>query len=730
MEPIHYLRALRRRWWVIAAAVIIGTTAAWLAPAAATSASTSTSSTPKAYTATTVLWNTGAPTIGQGSPITSMEALATLVTLPGVTSIAAKELQFPGTPLALASQVQASVDQTSGFLDITATSPTPKEAVRVSTAFSTALLTYLQRLNVTRIDQQQTLVQQQIQTLEGEGVDPAVIATLRAGLSQLALDRTAPVPITTIQRAVALPLVPPDAAQTSGGGGLQVPKSLTARLILGALLGLLAGIALALILERFDRRIRSAASAEKAFGLPVLAEVPAIARRRRDKVVTATYPYSRAADAFRLVGVGTSRWSANPPSGNGGGNGKGSAPEKPGATTILVTSPEARDGKTTVAANLAVAHAQAGSRVLVVSCDLRRPAIHESFGVAIRPGLTDALQSSNGKLESKAPFDLTPFVEPCSIVRIGVVPSGTTPDRPGELLGSPKMQRLLDRLKRVTDVVILDCAPLVVASDVVPLLPQADGVVLVARAGKTREELASNAATLLERLGARTAGVVLNDAREFSIPLAKRRMYRPTRKMRKAARGRGETTGFDEGAVAGSAMNTEETPPVDEAPTVIAVDEPTVVPAPDATVDPSIDVEVPDVSPTGGDRGSGAGPSIQASVEAPAPWAPPSPPATQLLAPERIVVIPPAEEEDRPVVPPRPELDVPLPPEPPVAAPAPAIDPQPARPSALSGLQQQLVELRKQLEEFQIQGLQLEPPRSNGGNGAGTTARDQEHDRG
>ena len=77
------------------------------------------------------------------------------------------------------------------------------------------------------------------------------------------------------------------------------------------------------------------------------------------------------------------------------------------------------------------------------------------------------------------------------MVRVAVLPSGVTHERPGELLGSPKMQGFLERLKKITDVVVLDCAPLVVASDVVPLLPQADGVVLVARAGKTRQELAA-----------------------------------------------------------------------------------------------------------------------------------------------------------------------------------------------------------------------------------------------
>ena len=129
---------------------------------------------------------------------------------------------------------------------------------------------------------------------------------------------------------------------------------------------------LALVLERFDTRIRSPAAAEDAFGLPVLAEVPAISRGRRGTIVTASHPSSRAADAFRLVGVGDRAMDT------------GTVRRR--ANTILVTSPEARDGKTTVAANLAVAYAQAGSRVLVVSCDLRRPAIHELFGVDEQPG--------------------------------------------------------------------------------------------------------------------------------------------------------------------------------------------------------------------------------------------------------------------------------------------------------------------------------------------------------
>jgi non-specific protein-tyrosine kinase len=369
--------------------------------------------------------------------------------------------------------------------------------------------------------------------------------------------------------------------------------------------------------------------AEDAFGMPVLAEVPTISRGRRGTIVTASHPSSRAADAFRLVGVGTARWSSD---GNGNGHAR--------AQTLIVTSPEARDGKTTVAANLAVAYAQSGSRVLVVSCDLRRPAIHKLFGVDERPGLADLLGRTDDEADPAGEPDLTTYLEPCSVVRVAVIPSGVASTHPGELLGSAKMQRLLERLKKITDVIILDCAPLVVASDVVPLLPEADGVVVVARAGKTRQELAGSTTALLERMGAPTAGVVLNDAREFSIPLAKRRMYRPTKQMRQAAKHDGHRV-KDESSTLDSFV---EHGPAGEAP-------------------PAVE----DV-PASNDEDAGSGPS-------------------QVLVVERTAHIKYTEEVHD--------------------------DPRARTPGTLQTLHDELFELRAQLE-----GLQLELPDANQGNGA------------
>ena len=527
MEPIHYVRALRRRWWVIVASILVGGLAAWVT----TTLSPSASSTPAAtvFTATTVLWNPGIPSVGQGAPITDIATLAQIVTFPDVATIAAKTMHYQGSPLALRSQIQAAADTSGLFLNITGTASQPRRAERISAAFSDALTTYLEGLKVKQFEQQRRALQDELATLQKQNADPTVIASIRSAQSQLTLDRSTPVGFTTIQEPIAEPV---SAQPTTSSGGIQPPKSPLSRALVGAVIGLLAGLSLALVLERFDSKIRTRQMAEEAVGLPVLAEVPVISRRRRKRVVTATDPTSRAGDAFRLLSAGIARWSFH---GNGraNGNGKPTAPSLP-PTAILVTSPETRDGKTTVAANLAAAYAETGNRVLVVSCNFRRPGTHRIFGMPDGPGLSALLTEMENEDADEGSTDLSAYVEPCSIVRVALLPSGGTPNRPAELLGSASMQRFLDSARKLTDILILDCASLQVASDVAPLLPQVDAVVLVTRAGKTTAELAASTKNLLERLGANVVGVVVNKTKEFSIP-ARRRLYRQTRQTAKEA---------------------------------------------------------------------------------------------------------------------------------------------------------------------------------------------------
>ncbi len=321
----------------------------------------------------------------------------------------------------------------------------------------------------------------------------------------MAIERFEPVGLTVIQDPVGIQIEVP---------GIQAPRSPWVRAGLAAALGLLLGLALALVLERFDTKIRTRRRAEELFDLPVLAEIPVMLRRERSGVAVATNPMGRSADAFRLLAASVAgAWAADhgpAAAGNGHGSGRGGMP-----TTILVTSAGPGDGKTSVSANIAAVFGELGKKVTVLSCDLRRPAVHRLFGVPIGPGLTEVLNGSEPRLRAV----LT------EVANVWLVPSGRTTSSPGRALGSVRMQEVVAEVAGRADVVILDCSPVLVASDIAPLLPHVDAVLLVARAGKTRAELAERTTDVLRRLAAPVVGVALNGAREISMPTSYRHYY-------------------------------------------------------------------------------------------------------------------------------------------------------------------------------------------------------------
>ena len=202
-------------------------------------------------------------------------------------------------------------------------------------------------------------------------------------------------------------------------------------------------------------------------------------------LVTITDPRSPAAEAYRTLRTNLSFYSLDRP-----------------IHTLVVTSPAAGEGKSTAIANLAVTMAQSGRRTILVDCDLRRPSLHELFGLPMAPGLT------NLALEEVA----EPPLQATSIDNLWLLSSGPTPPNPADLLGGRRMEELLAKLAAQADIVLLDAPPVVAAADAAILGAKADGVLLIIQAGRTRRDQSERARELLEQAKARIVGVALTNA--------------------------------------------------------------------------------------------------------------------------------------------------------------------------------------------------------------------------
>ncbi|AEG15650.1 capsular exopolysaccharide family [Desulfofundulus kuznetsovii DSM 6115] len=172
--------------------------------------------------------------------------------------------------------------------------------------------------------------------------------------------------------------------------------------------------------------------------------------------------------------------------------------------SILVTSAGPEDGKSTTAANLAVVLAQAGNKVILVDCDLRKPTQHRIFEVENHRGLTNCL------LQNLDPAEVS---KNGLVENLTLVTSGPIPPNPAELLGSGRVRALWPALLERFDYLIIDSPPVLAVTDAALLAAQVDGVILVIRAATTRVEIAQEARDQLLKANARIIGVVLNQVK-------------------------------------------------------------------------------------------------------------------------------------------------------------------------------------------------------------------------
>jgi non-specific protein-tyrosine kinase len=202
-------------------------------------------------------------------------------------------------------------------------------------------------------------------------------------------------------------------------------------------------------------------------------------------LVTITDPRSPAAEAYRTLRTNLSFFSLDQP-----------------IRSLVVTSPAAGEGKSAAVANLAVTMAQSGRRTILVDCDLRRPSLHEQFGLAMTPGLTNLV------LEGLTELPL----QPTGVDNLWLLSSGPTPPNPADFLGASRMDRVLAQLSEAADIVLFDAPPVVAAADAAILGAKADGVLLIIQAGRTRRDQSERARELLEQAKVRIVGVALTNA--------------------------------------------------------------------------------------------------------------------------------------------------------------------------------------------------------------------------
>jgi non-specific protein-tyrosine kinase len=202
-------------------------------------------------------------------------------------------------------------------------------------------------------------------------------------------------------------------------------------------------------------------------------------------LITLTNPRSSASEAFRTLRTNLNFSSLREP-----------------LHTLVITSPAPEEGKSVTLANLAVTLAQGGKKTVIVDCDLRRPSQHTIWGVPQEPGLTTMVLEGLKK---------PPFVD-VGVENLQLLTAGPLPPNPADLLGSPRMDAIIDQIKKSCDIVLFDAPPVIAVTDATLLAAKLDGVLMVLRAGGTRREHAERAKELLERVNVRLVGAVLTDA--------------------------------------------------------------------------------------------------------------------------------------------------------------------------------------------------------------------------
>ncbi len=269
-------------------------------------------------------------------------------------------------------------------------------------------------------------------------------------------------------------------------GGMIKPTT-RRNLIMGIMVGLAAGIGVIFLVNQMDRSLRNPEHLER-LGIPLVGVIPKFTTKAKsDKIPLTLIEHSKSPNSEAIRDLRTSM-SFSKPDGH--------------IKTLLVTSSGPREGKSSISANLAVAEAEAGRKVILLDCDLRRPTVNKTFGFNRKPGFTELI-TGNAVLDD--------VVRDTEVEGLHVICSGHIPHNPAEMVEVAAKKGVLRKIAEQCDLLIIDTPPAAVVTDAVVLAPVVDSVLLVVRSGRIQKKVVQGVWQKLLRSGGHLAGAVIND---------------------------------------------------------------------------------------------------------------------------------------------------------------------------------------------------------------------------
>jgi len=428
-------------------------------------------------------------------PTRALQTQVELIKSTAVLDGAAKILELPSRKQ-LEKNLKVDLVQDTQIVKITVDHERPDEARDWANAVAKAYINFRRDRAIDQstavgetIGKQVDDIQGRIAVLEAQLKDPATASptlksqrdSLSSRLSSLQTQTQALPDVEEIRRGGGSTIAPAEAPTSPDHPKIKL------NLALAVIVGAMLGLGLAFLAENLDDRVRSPEELEARVGVPALGYVPFVDEWEgapAEYLATINEPASSAAEAYRTLRTNLRFMSMGTPLG-----------------ALLVTSAIASEGKTTTAANLAVAYAQGGARTVLIAGDLRRPGAHKLFGLTNSRGLLNVLDPT---------YPIQDALQPTKVANLLFLAGGGIPPNPTEILASARFGKVLEALRGVADIVIIDAPPVLGLGDAGAVASKVDGVLLVVDAKSAARKPLAHAADQIRKAGGKIIGTVVN----------------------------------------------------------------------------------------------------------------------------------------------------------------------------------------------------------------------------